>query len=511
MLENVLGDFENSGTTEILDYSSEETMIENLLILNSIMSRFKKIFIFGKLSLQFIQFIRHDYDLFDKKLYPVNENLFNLIKYILIKAYLLKIEIILPDDFKILDKEEFKKHLVPFTDSNGQTKDYTKEIKILLKRERIQRRLEQAYTDPEELADNADYQRVKLENEQIEHLKLYKNKTIFIDKLPYCYDFIEEFQKAQNIEKPKKIFKTTLEKYKFYENIFDKEIVYPEEVLNAYEHNKEKLRKYLEGLKADKENEEQINKETIEKKDENKETIDSKKDKKTNSKDSKENKETQEKEKENSPTEENKEEIPEEKKQKKKLKDPRLYDCEKMELVDFGEKSYQKLLDSISDLHGLMWIGRLSPSKCENIFDNYIKIINKISERKKELKEKFDEEQATEEKKLLETDKKARKQLLNVFLKGKSTYDTIKDNYKMILSGQANPDELGEEDEGGQDEEQFNHDMHRLVDYYIDDDFELINSIMEGNHIAGIYGLDKEEYVEKEEEFDPKCIEEICN
>ena len=49
-----------------------------------------------------------------------------------------------------------------------------------------------------------------------------------------------------------------------------------------------------------------------------------------------------------------------------------------MELVDFGEKSYQKLLDSISDLHGLMWIGRLSPSKCENIFDNYIKIINKI-------------------------------------------------------------------------------------------------------------------------------------
>ena len=511
LLENVLGDFENSGTTEILDYSSEETMIENLLILNSIMSRFKKIFIFGKLSLQFIQFIRHDYDLFDKKLYPVNENLFNLIKYILIKAYLLKIEIILPDDFKILDKEEFKKHFVPFTDSNGQTKDYTKEIKILLKRERIQRRLEQAYTDPEELADNADYQRVKLENEQIEHLKLYKNKTIFIDKLPYCYDFIEEFQKAQNIEKPKKIFKTTLEKYKFYENIFDKEIVYPEEVLNAYEHNKEKLRKYLEGLKADKENEEQINKETIEKKDENKETIDSKKDKKTNSKDSKENKETQEKEKENSPTEENKEEIPEEKKQKKKLKDPRLYDCEKMELVDFGEKSYQKLLDSISDLHGLMWIGRLSPSKCENIFDNYIKIINKISERKKELKEKFDEEQATEEKKLLETDKKARKQLLNVFLKGKSTYDTIKDNYKMILSGQANPDELGEEDEGGQDEEQFNHDMHRLVDYYIDDDFELINSIMEGNHIAGIYGLDKEEYVEKEEEFDPKCIEEISN
>ena len=499
LLENILNDVENSGTTEILDYSSEETMVTSLLIINAIMSRFKKIFIFGKLALQFIQFLRHDYDLFDKKLYQINENIFKLMKYILVKAYLLKIEIILPDDFKLLEKEEFKKHFIPFIDGNGQSKDYTKEIKFLLKRERIQRRLEQAYTDPEELADNADYQRVKLENEQIEHLKLYKNKTVIIDKMPYCYDFIEEFQKAQKIEKPKKIFKTSLEEYKFNEQMYEKEIIYPEEVLQAYEHNNEKFKKYLEYLNQPNESEDKSNKETIEKKDENKETIDSKKDKKT-----KANKDNKDKE--------NKESQPkEEKHSKKKLKDPRLYDCEKMELVDFGEHSYQKLIDSISDLHGLMWIGRLSPSKCENMFDNYIKIINKINDRKKELKEKFDEEQAIEEKKLLENDLKARKQLLNIFLKGKSTYDTIKDNYKMILSGQANPDEIGEEDEGGQDEEQFNHDMHRLIDYYIDDDFELINSIMEGNHIAGIYGLDKQEYADKEEEFDPKSIEEITN
>ena len=516
LLENLLDNIENSGTTEILDYSSEETMVTSLLIMNSIMSRFKKIFIFGKLALQFIQFLRHDYEIFDKKLYSINENIFNLMKYILIKAYLLKIEIILPDDFKTLDKEEFKKHFVPFIDGNGQTKDYTKEIKFLLKRERIQRRLEQAYTDPEELADNADYQRVKLENEQIEHLKLYKNKTIIIDKMPYCYDFIEEFQKAQKIEKPRKIFKTTLEEYRFNEQIYDKEIIYPEEVLSAYEYNSEKLKKYLDSLNNQNETEEQAKKETIEKKDENKETIDSKKDKKTkenkDTKDSKdkENKESQPKEENQNQNEENKEEKTEEK-PKKKLKDPRLYDYEKLELVDFGEHSYQKLIDSISDMHGIMWIGRLSPSKCENMFDNYIKIINKINERKKELKEKFDEEQALEEKKLLETDLKARKQLLNIFLKGKSTYDTIKDNYKMIMSGQANPDELGEEDEGGQDEEQFNHDMHKLIDYYIDDDFELINSIMEGKHLAGIYGLDKEEYVDKEEEFDPKSIEDITN
>ena len=189
-------------------------------------------------------------------------------KYILIKAYLLKIEIILPDDYKILEKEEYKKHLIPFVDANGQPKNYTKEIEFLLKRERIKRLLEQAYTHPEELAENADYQRVILENKQIEHLKLYKNKTLIIDKMPYCYGFIEEFQKAQEINKQKKIFKTPLEEYKFNEKIYDKKILYPTEVLNTTEHNNEN---------SEKEEEEKMRKETNEsKKDENKEIIDSK-------------------------------------------------------------------------------------------------------------------------------------------------------------------------------------------------------------------------------------------
>ena len=73
------------------------------------------------------------------------------------------------------------------------------------------------------------------------------------------------------------------------------------------------------------------------------------------------------------------------------------------------------------------------------MFDNYIKIINKINERKKELKEKFEEEQVTEEKKIAETDLKARKQLLNIFLKGKSTYEVIRDNYKLIQTGKLTP------------------------------------------------------------------------
>ena len=55
--------------------------------------------------------------------------------------------------------------------------------------------------------------------------------------MPYCYDFIKEFTEAQKIEKPKKIFKTPLEQYKFIENIYNKEFVYPEEVLQRSEYN----------------------------------------------------------------------------------------------------------------------------------------------------------------------------------------------------------------------------------------------------------------------------------
>ena len=56
------------GGTETLDFSDEECFITELLILNAIMVKFKKIFIMGKLALQFIQFLRQDYELFDNNL-----------------------------------------------------------------------------------------------------------------------------------------------------------------------------------------------------------------------------------------------------------------------------------------------------------------------------------------------------------------------------------------------------------------------------------------------------------
>ena len=523
------------GGTEILDYSEEESLITSLLILNAIMGRFKKIFVMGKLALQFIQFLRHDYELFDKNLYQINENLFKIMRFILIKADLLKIDIIFPNDFKILNKEEFKKHLVPLIDQNGMAKNYTKEMKILLKRERIQIRLENAYTDPEELAENADYQRVKLEDEQIEHLKYYKEKTIKINKMPYCYDFVKEFTEAQKIEKPKKIFKTPLEKYKFIENIYNKELVYPEEVLQASEYNiqkiKERKEKEEQRLKEiEEEKEKQAEEENEKKEKESKEQKEQKEkelkeQKEQKEKDQKENKKKEEhnnendsniikEEEENIEKEENNELKNEEEKEEEKEfipYDPRLYDYDKMELVDFGEETYDRLIKELNNTYGVMWIGRLAPSQAENIFDNYPKIIQAIQDRKKNLREKFEEEQATQEKSINDSDMKAKKQLLNVFLKSNSAYEEFKETYRMILNGQANSDEYIEEEEGGQDEEQFNHDLHTLIDYYIDDDFELINSILKGKHISGFYGLDKDKPIVKVEEFDPKCLEDITN
>ena len=506
------------GETYKLDYSDNETLITNLLILNAVMERFKKIFIFGKLAMQFIQFLRNDYTLFDEK-YKIQENLLKLMKYILVRAYLLNIEIILPEDFKILDKEEYQRHLETMYDADGDPIDYTKEIKNLIKRERVQRKLEKTYTDEDELNENADYIRIKLEDEQIEQLVYYKEKTVSLDRLPYAFDFIREFDEAQGISNPKKMFKTPMEIYNFKENLYDKEIVFPEEVTNATEFYKKKEEERLEKIRL--EEEEKKKKEEEEENEEKKDDKKKEEEKKEEEKKEEENKEGEEEKKEGE--EENKEEgeenveNEEEKKEEekpKKIYDPRLYDKEKYELVDFGEKSYQKIVDSISTMNGVMWLGTLSPSKVENLYENYIKILDAINTRKKLLKEKFDIEQATQEKKLNETELKARKQLLNIFLKGKTVYETIKDNFRYVTSGAAQNqlEDLGDEDEGPQeDDEQFNHDMHVLIDYYINEDFELINSILKGKNIPGFYGVNVEKPIVKEEEFDPKCLEEITN
>ena len=287
-------DDEIVGESFVKNYD-ENCMRNNLLILSAIMIRFKKIFIFGKLAIQFIKFLRKDDQLFcginknneeneennennnnnnnnnNNEDYSLKSNLFPLIKYILIKAYINNIEIILPNDFKILEKNEYNLHLEPMIDEQGMEQDYTKEIKLLLKRERVQRKLEITYTDEEELNDNADYIRIKLEDEQIESLKVYKEKTVNIERLPYCFDFIKEFDEAQGINKPKKMFKTQKEIYDFNEMIYDKEIVYPEEVVLSSEKHVKKEEERIEKIRLMKEEEEKKKLEEEQKEEEQKE------------------------------------------------------------------------------------------------------------------------------------------------------------------------------------------------------------------------------------------------
>ena len=514
-LTNIINDNVNpldiAGETTQLEYDDIKCFISSLLMINALMPRFKEICILGKLGLQFLQFIRKDYTLFDNSLYKVHTKLFKLMKYVLIKAHLNDVKVILPCDFKILNKDEYKKHLEPMYDSQGFTKDYTKEMKLLLKRERIQRQLEATYTDEDELNENADYLKIKLEDDQIEHLKLYKEKTVVIDRMPYCFDFIREFNEVQGISKPKKIFKTPIDVYLFNENIYDKEIQYPQEVIDSAEYyvKKEEMR-----LEKKKQMEEEQQKRIEEGGTSQQHVEQQQQQQQQQEQGSAVNDEQQQQQNENEQNENNTEQQQQQQSlKKKKPYDPRVYDYDNYELVDYGEATYNNVIESINKMNGVMWIGRLSPSKVENMFDNYPKIINAIHTRKKLLKEKFEEEQATQEKKLNEMELKARKQLLNVFMKSKSVYEHVKDNFKSVLNGTANNpiEELAEEDDVPQDEEQFNHDMHVLIDYFVNDDFELINSILQGEHITGFYGLCMEQHIEKEEEFDPKCLDEITN
>ena len=89
--------------------SEEDRMLfKRLLILNFILLKFKVVFIFGKLALYFIQFIQKDY-IFARK-YNCHVFLGNLIKFIIAKAELNNVEIVLPEDARYLQKVEYVKY-----------------------------------------------------------------------------------------------------------------------------------------------------------------------------------------------------------------------------------------------------------------------------------------------------------------------------------------------------------------------------------------------------------------
>lgn len=170
----------------------------------------------------------------------------------------------------------------------------------------------------------------------------------------------------------------------------------------------------------------------------------------------------------------------------KKIEVKHILEPSEYQFIDFGEKSYEKLCQYINKNNCIMWHGKLAPSVVENLFDNYSYIVKCIHDRKTNLREKFAELMVEEEKKLDESDHKAKKHLFNVFLKGYLPYEYIKSNYKNILSLlQGNNPNEEEEQENPQEDEQFTYEMNNLIDYFVNEDFEVINSILCGQNVRG--------------------------
>ena len=69
-------------------------------------------------------------------------------------------------------------------------------------------------------------------------------------------------------------------------------------------------------------------------------------------------------------------------------------------------------------------------------------------------------------------------------------YEYIKTNYKIILSLlQGNNPNEEEEMENAQEDEQFTYEMVNLIDHYVNEDFENIDSILSGETVKGNFCL----------------------
>jgi len=431
--------------------SDEEIIFKKLLILNSIMLRFKVIFILGKLAIMLIHFLQKEI-VIDPK-YKINPLFYNLIKYIMVKANFNNIEIVLPTDGKILKKSEYQNY-IPDTYLKGEVEiklaepiasgenqqdekneiinnnnnnlyynnninnnlinnndsmlsknnseynqekklvfksaeEYGKYIKTLFKKEKKLQEVYQLYNIDnkqnegddyylDELNENEDYKENKLHEKELEILSFYKNNQI---NFKYnSSNIIKYFVEQQNINKPRKIFKNELEIRLFNEYIYRKPIIFKEASLNKTT--------VVENTKTlAKSNVSSDNFNTIAYCT-------------------------------NSFSEDNRK---------------YLYDYENYEFIDYGEKTYTKLVNYFNEMNCVMWLGKLSPSHIENFDDNYYKIVEFLYKRKAYLKQQFAYVSLDGEKKLHESELKAKKYLMNFFLKSKVSYNLIKRNLLMFL------------------------------------------------------------------------------
>jgi hypothetical protein len=369
------------GDLEFKAESHDHSILQHLLIINALLTKFKVICLMGKIGLIFVQYLQKDF-LVDKE-FNVNPLFYQLIKYILVKASLNEIEIILPTDICTLPRVECDKLRESAID--GLTiceSDYYKNVKNLYKRDKRQKRIERNHSE-EELEEHNYYHEIKLKEEEIETLSLYRNNTIEFKSNDYLKPFVE----AQDIHKPRKILKTPLDMRKNLEEIYKKPIVFLEPMPREITANNNLSISHIS------------NKSVINQKDNPLNTSELAGNVSIN----------------NAPRE------------------PYLFNTEISELVDYGEKTYLNISQAVHRSNCLIWLGKLSPSNIDNMFDSYTILVENLNERKDSLIKRFHELMEEEEKKLNEGDFKAKKFLFTTLVKCSSSYKLLRQSFKKFL------------------------------------------------------------------------------
>jgi hypothetical protein len=371
--------------------SEKDDIFESLLMINTCLNFFKKIFIFGKLALHFICFVQEEYNFGDTV--KLNPSYFQLMKFILVRAALNGIEIVLPEDVVLLHESEFEKF--------SSVENYMKQIKTLKKRDKLAKDVYNMYAGTDELEQQEDYTKNVLTEEEAKTLEFFQTQAVEFK----VNDHVKNFVELQGIKQPDKKLNYDYEFADFLESIYKKQLV-----------------RLKEG--------------------ENKVNL---------------------------------------------IREEHV-------LVDFGIKSYSAFADYIgkhdNNVKCLLWIDNLSPSTIENLYDNYNLIMSELYTRKNFLKEKFKDMIADEDVKPNENDLKSRKNLFNIFLKGKNAYNCMKNGYKVILNENKQGD-----DEENQDDDALNMEIRNFVDFFLDEELEVVLNIFKGENIRGkkIYHL--KEYI----------------
>jgi 3-phosphoglycerate kinase len=362
--------------------------LNSLLTINALLPRFKKIFIFGRLAMIFMHFIQNDWTMGD---YEADSNYHLLIKYILIRADTTETEIIFPQDgvllnlseyerfkkgykhvIQVVNEEIFDQELKDMEDEENQTimtqkepifiDNYLAYVKKLFKMEKKLDEIEALKLEPEDLLEHEDYQKNKLTDEERLILEKYRNNN-FEFEVEFSH---KTFIQNQQTFKPKKILKNELEEREYLESVYRKPIIFKNN--NESTNNGNKTLKSEMDFNNTNEVRSLTDRETIRK----------------------------------------------------------IIDTNENAIVDWGEKTYDKLSSLISEVKMVMWLGKLSPSPVENLYDNYSKIVRSIYERKNKLKSEYNESVQEEDKKPQDNEQKAKKYLFNIFLKSKTAYDNVR-------------------------------------------------------------------------------------